>query len=1468
MSGTDDMRETDAGDLDVAIVGMAGRFPGAEDLETFWSNLAGGVESISLLGDDELRAAGVSEGEIAHPDYVKATGRLRDVEHFDAAFFGYSPREAEVLEPGHRLFLECAWEALEDAGVDPEQVEGSVGVYAGAGSSGYAERHVKPNAALLAAAGEFQVALGSEKDFVATRASYKLDLRGPSVTVQTGCSTSLVAVHMAAQSLLRGECAVALAGGVSVLVPQAAGYTWRHGSIVSPDGHCRAFDADSTGAVSGSGAGVVVLKRLEDALRDGDAVRAVIRGSAVNNDGAAKVAFTAPGVDGQAAVIAEALEAAEVHPDTVGYVEAHGTGTDLGDVIEVAALTRAFRDFTDREGFCAVGSVKTSIGHLDTAAGIAGLIKTVLAMEHRQIPPTVHFRAPNPRIAFAGSPFYVAAGETRAWKADGGPRRAGVSSFGIGGTNAHVVLEEAPSSAPSGPSRPWQLLTVSARTASAAQASSARLAGHLQNHPGLDVADVAFTLREGRHAFAHRRIAVVRQGEDAAAILRGAVPERVAAGLAEAGSRSVVFMFSGLGDHHPNMARGLYEAEPAFRAEVDRCTEILRPHLGLDIRQVLFPGEAPSDEAPAASGFDLRRMLERTTPGADAERLNRTELAQPAVFVVDYALARLWMSWGVVPEAVIGHSLGEYAAACIAGILSLEDALRLVATRAKLIDPLPGGAMLGVSLDADAVRAYLADGLAIATVNAPGMCVVAGPADAVESLERRLAGTGVTARRLPTTHAFHTPMLAPAAERLTEVARTLRLRTPRIPMVSNVTGTWITDAEAADPAYWSRHMLGTVRFAEGIGELLRDGGRVLLEVGPGQTLGTFVRQRPGGGEHAPAAVIPSTCFAYDRRPDQAVLLEALGRLWLAGVRPSWKAFRGTERRRRVHLPTYPWEKQRYWVEAPNASAVPASTPRSSADPADWTYVPDWRRASPTTPDGADIERFLVVSTDETGDPLGAALQRAGRRAMVRRIPPTADRDDFRSLADDLRDAPDAVVLAGNDPVALLMLAAALAHAGIGARIVAVTRDAQDVTGREALDTSGAAVAAAALVVSQEHPSLRCRVVDVEEEDSADALERLAEEVAAASDDTLVALRGRHRWARGFRAVKPATPAAALRDGGAYLLVGGLDGQNAVFARGLAAVPGVRIGIVISSSDSADAARVLGAEVEAAAFRADLDDAVDLARAIGEAEARFGRLDGVLWTAGDAAFSYASAAEARGAWRDDLARLVRRLDALRTALGGRRLDFCLVESSLAGTLGGVGLVRAALSHAVADAFALRHARASRARWTSLAADRWLSPGEEAGGIPFSAVPAVLGRVLALAAEPHVLVSPDDLDERLGRAAHAEVRRVEAPRYARPEDLGIDYAPATNELEERIAGVWQELLGLERIGIHDDFFALGGHSLLATQIVGRLRDIFELELPLAVIFEAPTVAKMAAVVDEAFLAEIEGLSDEEVALMVGD
>ena len=883
----------------VAVLALAGRFPGARDAAAFWDNLRRGVESLSTLDEAELRAVGVLPETLADPHYVRTAGVVEEIDRFDASFFGYSAREASLLDPQQRLFLECAWEALEGAGYDAARCTGPVGVFGGASANSYYFFHVYSRHELLNAPGGVQGFLGTDKDFLCTRVSYELGLCGPSVGVQTACSTSLVAVHLACQSLLNGECDMALAGGVSLKVPQV-GYFHLPGGILAPDGHCRAFDAAAAGAVPGSGAGVVVLKRLEDALADGDPIRAVIRGSAVNNDGALRVGFAAPGVEGQTAVIAEALALARVDPASIGCVEAHGSGTALGDPIEIAALTRAWRASTARKGFCAVGSVKTNIGHLDAAAGIAGLIKTVLALEHREIPPSLHCATPNPAIGFPETPFYV---NTRLapWETEGAPRRAAVSSFGLGGTNAHVVLEEAPEPEPAAPSRPWQLLLVAAKTPAALEAATDRLAGHLADVAEEKLPDVAWTLQAGRRVMPWRRALVVRDAEEARRALAGRDPAALLQAHEERTDRTVAFLLPGLGEQYPGMARGLYDSEPVFRAEIDRCAAVLRP-LGVDLAAALEGG------GEEGGGVDLKAMLGRG--GTAAGPLQQTAVAQPALFAVEMALARLWREWGIVPRALLGYSLGEYVAACLAGVVSLEDALRVVALRAQAIEALPAGGMLAVPLPESATAGLLGGDLALAAVSGPELCVVAGPAAAVDALEVLLRERGTPGRRLATAHAFHTPLLEPVAGTLERLLAGVALRAPEIPFLSNLTGTWITAGEATDPRYWVRQMLSPVRFAAAAAELLRDPGRVLLKVGPGQSLSSLALQIGGDGRVA----LPSLRSAWERRPDQAFVLSTLGRLWLAGVPVDWTGFRGAERRRRVALPTYPFERRRYWVE--------------------------------------------------------------------------------------------------------------------------------------------------------------------------------------------------------------------------------------------------------------------------------------------------------------------------------------------------------------------------------------------------------------------------------------------------------------------------------------------------------------------------------------------------------------------------
>ena len=1499
---------------EVAVIGMAGRFPGADDLEAFWRILRDGVEAVRHYSADELRAAGVPGEDLADPAYVRAFGSLNDVEHFDAGFFGYSPREAEALEPSHRIFLECCWEALENAGVDPARVEGGVGVFAGAGTPYYAQEHVRGNRETADSLGEFQLMVGSGKDFLATRAAYKLDLRGPAISVQTGCSTSLVAVHVAAQALLHGECDLALAGGANVVVPNVTGYHYAHGGIASPDGHCRAFDVDSAGTLAGSGAGVVLLKRLADALRDGDPIRAVIKGSAVNNDGAAKVAFTAPSVEGQAAVIREALEAADVDPTTIRYVEGHGSGTELGDPIEIAALTQAWRGWTESTCFAAVGSVKTNVGHLDAAAGITGFIKAVLALEHRALPPTVHFRAPNPKIDFASSPFYVS-NRLEKWEADGTPRRAAVSSFGIGGTNAHAVLEEAPARRPSAARRGTQLLVLSAKTPAALDAATDRLADHLREHPEQPLADAAWTLQAGRREFGFRRVLVVRPGEDAPALLEQRHPERVLSAAVEDGHRSVAFMFPGVGDQYPNMARGLYESEPVFRAEVDRCAELLRPMLGLDLREVLFPGDAPA-EAPASTGLDLRAMLGRAD-AADpaAERLNATELAQPAVFAVEYALAKLWMSWGIVPEAVIGHSLGEYAAACVAGIFSLEDALALVAERARTIGALPAGAMLAVPLSAEAASAFLADGTAVATVNAPELCVVAGPARAVEEVRRRLADAGHAARPLAATHAFHSPMMDPVVAPIEARVRGMRLRAPAIPMVSNVTGTWITAAEAADPRYWARHTRETVRFDRGVAELLRGAGRVLLEVGPGQTLSTFVRQR---GDAGGIPIIPSVRYPYDRTPDAAFLLGALGRLWLAGVAPDWAGFHAGERLNRVPLPTYPWERQRYWIDAPKAGRTESVQPRGGrrADPAEWLYVPSWRRTAAPRP--AFGEGRVLAFADDSPLSRGAleALRAHGSEPVVvrpgDRFARTADgftlrpasREDHGRLVDALAaegGVPRTVLHlwaaadgAARGPVGVLVLADALGRAdGAEFDLLAATSRAAEVSGGEEVDPARAALFGAAAVVRVEVPAVAARVVDVAVPGAEAEARAMGARVAAealAGAERAVALRGRHRWVRGFDAVRPApTAAPVLREGGVYLFVGGLRGRNELLAEHAVRRYGARLVLVdpdlphrggwdpvVRARPAEDPLRrqierIRALEAEGAEvlnFQVQPGEPAqveDVLRAVAE---RFGVLHGVVVAplAHEEMHREAVAEVRLAEWERRMELLLGELRGVRAALAGRALDFVLVESSLTPELGGVGLVGVAADHAAADAFAAATA-GDATPWTSAAWDRWFGEDEprEGYGMDGAGAAAAFEHLLTLAGEPHVLLSTGDVERRM--AERAEAPAVPAMGlYARPHLATEFHAPAT-DVEEAVAAMWEELLGISPIGVHDDFFALGGHSLLATQIITRCRQTFGLELPLKAIFEAPTIARFAVLVEDAIVAEIDALTDEEALELAG-
>lgn len=880
----------------VAIIGMAGRFPMAESVDEYWQNLIESKECISFYTDEELIESGIDPKNVKNPDYIKAKGAVGNVDMFDAAFFGINPREAEVTDPQHRMLLECAWEALEHAGYDSNKFDGPIGVFAGKSMDYYLLTNVYPQIRKEISAGSLQAAIGNDKDSLTTLIAYRMNLTGPAITVQTSSSTSLVAVAVAAQSVLTYQCDIALAGGITAGPPIKSGYLYQAGGIWAKDGHCRAFDAKASGFVPGSGMGMVVLKRLEDAVADGDNIWAVITGYAVNNDGSNKVSYSAPSVDAQAEVVALAQAMADVHPETIQYIECHGTGTNLGDPIEVTALNQAFSVQTDKKHFCAIGSTKTNIGHLDNAAGVAGLIKTAMALKHKKIPATLHFETPNPKIDWENSPFFVS-NQLTDWERGEHPRRAGVSSIGMGGTNAHVIVEEAPELDPSGDSRDWKLMFLSAKTGPALDARTRQLADFFKQNPETNLADAAYTLQVGRKDLNYRRFFVCQDMQDAAETLESWSIDRMADGVCDILERPVVFMFTGQGSQYVNMAKEIYQTEPVFKENLDNCARILKPMLGIDILEIMYPAN-PGDEE------------------ANAEKLRQTWLTQPVLFAVEYSLAQLWMDLGIEPKGMIGHSIGEFTAACVSGVMTLEDALTVVTKRGRLMQDQEEGSMLSIVgvKEAD-ILDMLDDELSLGAINSPKHCVVSGRTEAIEELEKKLSEQDIFYKRLRTSHAFHSPMMESIVKDFEEVMKTVKLHAPEIPFVSGVTGKQITPEEAVDPLYWGRQLRQAVRFSDGVAELLKDSSPLLLEVGPGTSLCVLAQQHRENERDTEPPIVASIRQAKTNESDMAFLMKAIGQLWVAGVHIDWNNFYRDELRYRIPLPTYPFERKRYWIEA-------------------------------------------------------------------------------------------------------------------------------------------------------------------------------------------------------------------------------------------------------------------------------------------------------------------------------------------------------------------------------------------------------------------------------------------------------------------------------------------------------------------------------------------------------------------------
>ncbi|RBQ19218.1 hypothetical protein DP939_14855 [Spongiactinospora rosea] len=1224
---------------EIAIVGFAARVPGADDADAFWRNLCAGTESIGPLDEEAMRSRGVPEHRLRERGYRPVGASARDLDAFDAEFFGLTRREAEICDPQFRLFLELSYTALEHAGHDPWAMPGRVSVLGGSALGTYGREHVLRNRSVRRAVGESSVLIGTSPDYIAPLVSYRLGYTGPSVSVYTACSTSLVAVHLGVQSLRAHQADVVVAGGVQVDLPLGGGYVYREGGINSADGHVRPFGADASGTVFADGGATVVLKRLRDALADGDTIHGVLLGSAVNNDGDRRAGFTAPGVAGQMELIEAALADARIGPRSIGMVEAHGTGTVVGDPIEVAALTSVYRRYTGDRGFCRLGSVKGNVGHLGAGSGAVSLIKTLYALRTGLIPPSINCDEVNPALNLAEGPFVLAT-EPAAWDAGHAVRRAAVSSFGIGGTNAHVILEGAARRPAEPEPAAWRLVPVSARTPQALDEAAGRLAGALEDD-SLELAHATYTLQEGRPRFARRRAVVARTRAEAADALRaGPDAPFAASGEAGPGDPRVALLLPGQGAQTPGMGRGLYRAYPVYRDAVDECADLLTPSLGLDLRDLLLAD--PGD-------------------GQAAARLRETAITQPSVFVTQYAAARLWESLGVRPAALLGHSVGELTAAHLAGVFTLPDALRAVARRGALMQATARGTMLALPLDADAVRPMLPGDVEMAAANSPAACVVAGSGEAIDRFAEDLADLGITGTPLRTSHAFHSQLMEPVLEEFAAALAEMDLRAPEVPFVSGLTGDWITPEQATSPAYWAAQLRGEVRFDAGVRTLRLAGHGHFLEVGPGGTLTGFVRRHllDAGTPGVPVAGMPGG------GDDEAGLFKAAARLWTTGVEPDWERLERSRVRRRVALPSYPFQRTRHWIEPDTG---PGADEEAEPDMARHNlYVPSWRQEPrPAARPVAGEHWLLVGGPRDLADAVAAAAAESGVAVTIAGSgrgtpldldsPADVQRCLQRLTADDSPRIHRIVYLDGLNAGAhdldqravarrVYRRMAAVAQALVrycppGTEVIGVTDRVWSVNGEPATPAAVTALGPL-LTLPREQPSVTVRQIDA---DATAPVRRLASalvaEVTADGPADRVALRGSRRWVQSFTPLPepPGPPALPpLRQGGVYVITGGLGGLGLAVAEELAATAGARLVLVARTAmpererwpalldapgtDAGTRGRIAGVRrVEAAGgevmtVAADIGDRDQVIEVLALAEKEFGEVNGIVHAAG-------------------------------------------------------------------------------------------------------------------------------------------------------------------------------------------------------------------------------------------------------------
>ena len=1463
---------------DIAVIGMSGRFPGSHDLDAFWINLLEGKESIQFFSLDELIAAGVDPSEAQLPNYVPAHGRLDEIEYFDAEFFGYTPLEAKIIDPQQRLFLQTAWHTLEHAGYAKNDPSISIGVFAGCSQNDYLINQILPHSVTHTDVTAYQAILGNDKDFIATRVSYALNLTGPSLNIQTACSTSLVAVHAACRSILDDECDLAIAGGAGIRVPQTSGHMYEEGMITSPDGHCRAFDTNAQGTVWGSGVGAILLKRLDQAIADQDTIHAVIKGTAINNDGSMKVGFTAPSVQGQTEVIRQAQRRAHVSADQIAYIEAHGTGTALGDLIEVGALNNVFGGSTFQPQTCAIGSVKTNIGHLNSAAGIAGLTKAILTVKHGKIPPTLHFTAPNPKFDLQSTPFYINS-DTIDWPASHLSRIAGVSSFGIGGTNAHAIVAQAPIIQRPEASRLPRLLVLSARSTDALNTMRQQLSAFLSRHDDIELADVAWTLASGRKSFPHRlalSAETIKQAieklEDKTNCFTHSLDKN------QISKPRVVFMFPGQGSQFVGMAEHLYKHEQAFKTIIDECAGILLPILKVDIRTIAFNDPTKTDQH-----FDI----------------NETWLTQPVLFAIEYALAKLWMSYGVVPDAMIGHSLGEYVAATLSGVFDLPTALNLVSTRGKLIWNLDRGAMLAIALDADQAKKYMTGELSLAAINSSDSCVIAGPFVAIDALAVRLEQDGIIAKKLQTSHAFHSSMLDPALTEFDALLKTLNFKAPTTPFVSNLTGGWITSEQAMNTQYWVDHMRQAVLFNKGLDTVLENNDTILLEVGPGAVLSSLARKHVlSKNIRTIVQSLPPAGTAIHTDDASLAWFDNLAKSWCAGIEFDWANIWPDERRARIPLPVYPFNKVRHWIDVnPQDLRHHGSTALIKQPLENWFYMQDWEQTQwPAPASQADLEDSKLVTlyfSDEgsLSKHLISNLTLQGHRVIKVLCGQTFKKissDEFLICPESFSDYTQLFSSIGDTHIDYVVHTWLLADSNtpytLGARsleqiatkigtspdiptkLTFISRPTQNVTGSDDADPYLAAARGIVKVVAQEIPDIHTQCIDIDVDNIYKPSERLIQGLIAdiTRSETNPSINYRHarRYVEKFRSISVPesknTIPLNLKRNGVYWITGGLGRMGLRLAKYLAIQTQAKLVLISRRAANTEqleqiaALKQLGADV--ISIVADVANQNDMASALKTTLDQFFKLDGIIHAAGSPS---AIAFLDKDQPQIDSPHFQSKIEGCRIlheTVKDLKLDFVALMSSTSSILGGLGFAEYSASNIYMDAFADQISQKSPYPWVSINWDAWdfddqTESSNQSAAFWMKANEAieVFARIMDQPLTSQIIVASADISQRYEFWLKPRENSFDSSDIEDRLGSDSDYSNAT-DTERLLATIWCELLGYKQVGMDDDFFELGGDSMLGIRLVTAISHRLGRKLPPTLPLEYSTIRKMASAIDE--------------------